>query len=70
MSRWPRAVAAFGYEFVVGETPELAIGVALLIVAAWALARSRSPIGFWFIPAAVTLLLVLSLWRGAAKARK
>ncbi|HVC22577.1 MAG TPA: hypothetical protein VNH82_04025 [Candidatus Dormibacteraeota bacterium] len=70
MTRWPRAFALFCYEFAVGDTPELAIGVGLVIVATWALAGKHSPLGFWFIQAAVTLLLAVSLWRGAVtKAR-
>ena len=34
MSRWPAAVGRFGYEFLIGDTPELAAGVALVIVGA------------------------------------
>jgi hypothetical protein len=69
VKRWPEAFGRFCYEFVVGETPELAIGVALVIVGAWALTRAIGGSTFWFIPVAVIVLLTVSLWRGAAGSR-
>ncbi|MGH7641862.1 MAG: hypothetical protein ACRENX_02415 [Candidatus Dormibacteria bacterium] len=66
MSGWPKTFGKFGYEFAVGDTPELAVGVAVIIVCAWALARSVGPTVFWVIPVAVVALMGLSLWRGAA----
>jgi hypothetical protein len=49
---------------VVGDTPELAAGVALVVVGSWVLSRSIGAPSFWFIPIAVVLLLAVSLWRG------
>ncbi|MGC2295105.1 MAG: hypothetical protein WA695_00210 [Candidatus Dormiibacterota bacterium] len=46
-----------------GDTPELAVGVALIVVGSWALTRSVGAPSFWFIPIAVVLLLSVSLWR-------
>lgn len=54
------------YEFVVGDTPELAVGVALVVVGAWALSRSLGSGSFWFIPLAVITLLAVTLWRGVS----
>lgn len=68
MSRWPAAFARFCYEFVVGDTPELAVGVALIMVCVWALVRAGGATSFWVIPLAVTALLALSLWRRASSA--
>ncbi len=62
-----RILSAFGrfwWDFIVGETPELAIGVALVVVAAWGLAAAKVPIGAALLPAALLLLLTASLWRG------
>ncbi|MGB6770721.1 MAG: hypothetical protein WBF51_01770 [Candidatus Dormiibacterota bacterium] len=63
MKRWPVAVGRFCYEFVVGDTPELAVGVALIVVGSWALTRAVGAPSFWFIPIGVVLLLSVSLWR-------
>ena len=63
MTRWAVAAGRFCYEFVVGDTPELALGVALVVVGGWALTRAVGAPSFWFIPIAVVLLLSLSLWR-------
>ena len=62
-----RLLSAFGrfwWEFIVGDTPELAVGVALVVVAAWALAAASVPIGAALLPVALLLLLTASVWRG------
>jgi hypothetical protein len=66
MMRWPTSFGRFCYEFVIGDTPELAIGVALVIVGSWVLSRAVGPAAFWFIPLAVIGLMIVSLWRGAS----
>ncbi|MGH7608461.1 MAG: hypothetical protein ACREOD_00735 [Candidatus Dormibacteria bacterium] len=63
IGRWATAFGKFLYEFVVGDTPELAIGVALIIIGTWALTRAVGSPSFWVIPSAVVALLGLSLWR-------
>jgi hypothetical protein len=70
VSRWLGALGRFCYEFVVGDTPELAIGVALVIVGGWALSRALGAATFWFIPLAVAALLSLSLRRGVSGRRR
>ena len=62
-----RLLSAFGrfwWKFIVGDTPELAVGVALVVVAAWALAAASVPIGAALLPVALLLLLTASVWRG------
>jgi hypothetical protein len=62
-----RLLSAFGrfwWEFIVGDTPELALGVALVVLAAWGLAAAKVPIGAALLPVALLLLLTASLWRG------
>ena len=62
--RWLSAFGRFWWEFIVGDTPELAVGVALVVVAAWGLAAARVPIGAALLPVALLLLLTASVWRG------
>ena len=62
-----RLLSAFGrfwWEFIVGDTPELAVGVALVVVAAWGLVAAGVPIGAVLLPVALLLLLTASVWRG------
>jgi len=66
VTRWPVALGRFCYEFVVGDTPELAVGVALVVVGGWALTRSIGAPSFWFIPIAVVVLASVSLWRAVS----
>ncbi len=64
-----RALAAFGrfwWEFVVGDTPEIAAGAAVIVVAAWFLAAHDNPAAVVALPAAVVALLVGSVRRGRA----
>ena len=67
MTKWPAAFATFWYQFLVGDTPELAIGVALIVGASWALSRTVGAAPFWFGPVAVVALLSVSLRRGASR---
>jgi hypothetical protein len=46
--------------------PELAVGVALVVVGGWALTRSIGAPSFWFIPIAVVVLVSVSLWRAVS----
>lgn len=66
MNHWALAFGKFCYEFVIGDTPELAVGVAIVIIGGWALTRAIGSPSFWFIPVAVVTLLAASLWRGAS----
>jgi hypothetical protein len=64
MRSWMAAGGGFCYEFVVGDTPEIAAGVGVLIVLAWALSLGGGRLSVWLLPPAVAALLLGSLWRG------
>lgn len=62
----PATLGKFCYEFIVGDTPEIAVGVGVLIVIVWLLSSKGAGATFWFLPLAVTALLLGSLWRGSS----
>jgi hypothetical protein len=67
-----RAFARFGrfwWDFVVGDDWRVAAGVAVAIAAAAAL-TAAGVAAWWFLPAAVALLLALSLRREARRAER
>ncbi|MHB8324037.1 MAG: hypothetical protein ACYDEA_04765 [Candidatus Dormibacteria bacterium] len=62
-----RALAAFGrfwWDFIVGDTPEVAVGVAVIVSVAWWLAAGAAALAVVLVPVAVVALLVGSTWRG------
>ena len=63
-----RAFAFFWYDFVVGDDWQVAAGVVAALAITYGLSRTGAPT-WWIAPAAVALLLPLSLWRVARKAR-
>jgi hypothetical protein len=58
-----KAFGAFWYDFVIGDDWVLAVGV-VLALAVTALVASVSTTGWWIVPAAIVVLLPLSVWRG------
>ncbi len=56
--------AAFGYDFVVGDDWRVAVGVVAALAIAWGVSRTSVPT-WWVMPAAVVVLLPISLWRVA-----
>jgi hypothetical protein len=56
--------ARFVVDFVVGDDVVVAVGVAVALGLA-ALAAHLGDDAWWLLPAAVPLVLALSLWRGA-----
>jgi hypothetical protein len=58
-----KAFGAFWYDFVIGDDWVLAVGV-VLALAITALVASMSPTGWWILPAAIVIVLPLSVWRG------
>jgi hypothetical protein len=63
-----KAFGAFWYDFVIGDDWVLAAGV-VLALAVTALVASVSSTGWWIVPAAVVILLPLSVWRGTRRRR-
>jgi hypothetical protein len=67
MSLW-RGLHIFGrfwWDFVVGDTPELALGVTVIVLGGWLLAKSSAALAVGLVPLGVILLLLGSLRRGA-----
>lgn len=62
-----RAFLEFWYDFIVGDDWRVALGVAAAFAITYALARA-SIAAWWLVPAAVVVLLPLSL-RRAVKAK-
>jgi len=63
VSRLVRAVRAV-WEFVVGDDPMIALGVAVALGATALIAGAGAP-AWWVMPVAVVVLLALSLRRAA-----
>lgn len=59
-----RAFGAFWYDFVIGDDWVIAAGVVVALVIT-ALVATTGTAAWWIVPAAIALLLPLSLWRGA-----
>jgi len=59
-----RAFGAFWYDFVVGDDWRVAVGVALALLATFAVSQSTA-VTWWIVPLAVVLLLPYSLWRAS-----
>ena len=57
-----KAFGAFWYDFVVGDDWRVAVGVVLALAVTAAVATTSVP-AWWILPAAVAVLLPLSLWR-------
>lgn len=59
-----KAFGAFWYDFVVGDDWRVAVGVVLALAVTAAVATTSVP-AWWILPAAVAVLLPVSLWRAA-----
>jgi hypothetical protein len=61
------AFAKFCYDFVVGDDWRVAIGVVVALTLTYVLNRTTLP-AWWVLPAAVLLLLPVTLWRATPRA--
>ena len=61
-----RAFGTFWYDFIVGDDWTVAIGVVVALAATYGVSRTSVP-AWWILPAAVALLLPLSLARATRK---
>jgi hypothetical protein len=57
-----RSVAAFLYDFVIGDDWLIAAGVAVALAVTYGISRTSAPT-WWVMPAAVAVLLPLGVWR-------
>ena len=60
------ALLRFWYDFVVGDDWRVALGVVAALALTYALSTTSIP-PWWIVPAAVGILLPLSLWRAARR---
>jgi hypothetical protein len=64
IGRWLRSFGAFWWDFIVGDDWLIAAGIVAALVVTAVLADAGLP-AWWFLPAAVLVLLGLSVRRGA-----
>ncbi|HEX6402499.1 MAG TPA: hypothetical protein VF003_04960 [Pseudonocardiaceae bacterium] len=60
------ALLRFCYDFVVGDDWRVALGVATALALTYGISATSIP-AWWILPAAVAILLPLSLWRAARR---
>ncbi|MDT5015011.1 MAG: hypothetical protein QOD39_1171 [Mycobacterium sp.] len=63
-----RSFLRFWYDFIVGDDWRVAVGVGLALAGTAVLAHANVP-AWWLLPAAILVLLALSLLRVARPAR-
>ena len=69
MTRWIKAFGAFCYDFVIGDDWRVAVAVvAALAITSGVAATSIT--AWWVLPAAVVIVLPMSLWREARTHRR
>lgn len=61
-----RAIAAFWYDFVVGDDWQVAAGIVLALAVTYGVSRAAGP-AWLVLPVAVAALLPLSLWRAVRR---
>ena len=66
--RWLRAFGRFWYEFVVGDDWRIAVAVIAALAVTSLVAMAGLP-AWWVLPAAVLVVLPLSVWRTARTGR-
>lgn len=57
------ALLRWAYDFVVGDDWRVALGVVAALALTYAISTTSIP-AWWIVPAAVAILLPVSLWRG------
>jgi hypothetical protein len=61
-----RALAAFWYDFVIGDDWLVAAGVVVSLALTYALSQTAVP-AWWLVPLFLLLLLPVSLWRATRR---
>ncbi len=69
MTRRISAFAAFWYDFIIGDDWRVAAGVVIALALTYGLSATTAVPTWWVLPAAVLILLPLSLWRVARHTR-
>jgi membrane protein implicated in regulation of membrane protease activity len=60
------AFVGFWYDFVVGDDWSVAVGLVAALALTYGLSATAMPV-WWVLPAAVAVMLPLSLWRAARR---
>lgn len=64
-----RGFAAFWYDFVIGDDWRVALGVGVALAVTWGLSRATAAPTWWVAPAAVVVLLPVSIYRATRQRR-
>lgn len=67
LARWIRAFGNFWWDFLVGDTPELFVGVLIVLGVAFG-CRSNRTLAVVMVPLAAVVVLVASTIRGRRRA--
>ena len=68
MSGRLRAIAAFWYDFIIGDDWLLALAVVAALAASYGLAHAGL-VAWWLAPLVVAVAVPVSLWRAVRRAR-
>lgn len=63
-----KAFGAFWYDFIIGDDWRVALGVVVALAVTFAVSQTSVP-AWWIVPAAVVILLPLTLWRAIRAAK-
>ena len=62
-----KAFGAFWYDFIIGDDWTVAAGIVIALIITGVVATTAIP-AWWIVPAAIAVLLPLSLWRATRHA--
>ena len=62
-----KAFGAFWYDFIIGDDWTVAAGIVIALMITGVVAAAATP-AWWIVPAAIAVLLPLSLWRATRPA--
>jgi hypothetical protein len=64
-----KAFGAFWYDFLIGDDWRVAVGVVVALVVTYWVSRTAVA-SWWIMPAAVIVLLPMTVWRATREVRK
>jgi len=62
-----KAFGSFWYDFIIGDDWTVAAGIVIALMITGVVAAAATP-AWWIVPAAIAILLPLSLWRATRHA--
>ena len=69
MTKRLKAFGAFWYDFVIGDDWRVALGVVVALAVTFLLTRATTVAMWWLVPAAVVILLPVSIYRATRRSR-